>query len=141
MVILFAGFSVVAASAADIGFNRDIRPILSDKCFACHGPDAHDAKADLQLHTLEAATKKMGKAGDRQAIVPGSRDKSEMWLRITNTDPDEIMPPPDSHHELTGDEIELLGKWIDAQWDALEERMKASGDVVTTGGGGRDMRH
>jgi hypothetical protein len=114
-IIIFLIGSVVAAVAADdIGFNRDIRPILSDKCFACHGPDAHDAKGDLQLHTLEAATTKMGKAKDRQAITPGSRDKSEMWLRISSTDPDEMMPPPDSHHELTAAEIELLGKWIDS---------------------------
>ena len=100
-------------SGGELRYNRDVRPILSDKCFSCHGPDAHDAKANLQLHTAEAATSGLGKYRDRFAIVPGNREESELWARISINDPDEQMPPPDSHLVLTTEEIELLGRWID----------------------------
>lgn len=96
-----------------LSFNRDIRPILSDNCFGCHGTDAHDAKAGLQLHSFEAATRRIGKKKDRQALVPGDRGASELWKRVSSKDPDEIMPPPDSNHRLTSEQIELLGRWID----------------------------
>ena len=94
-------------------FNRDIRPILSDNCFGCHGTDAHDAKAGLQLHSFEAATAPLGKGKDRQALVPGDRGASELWKRVSAKDPEEIMPPPDSNHRLSLEQIELLGRWID----------------------------
>jgi hypothetical protein len=94
-------------------FNRDVRPILSDNCFGCHGPAAKDAKAGLQLHSFESATALLGKGEDRQALVPGDRKASELWKRITSRDPDEKMPPPDSNHRLTPGQIEVLGQWID----------------------------
>jgi hypothetical protein len=94
-------------------FNRDIRPILSDNCFGCHGTDAHDAKAGLQLHSFEAATAPLGKGKDRQALIPGDRGASELWKRVSANDPEEIMPPPDSNHRLSPEQIELLGRWID----------------------------
>ncbi len=86
----------VRASADDIQFNRDIRPILSETCFRCHGPDSAARKADLRFDRREVAVK-LG------AIVPGKPDKSEMITRIFSDDPDEQMPPPSSHKSLTAD--------------------------------------
>src|SRR5439155_11618319 len=78
---------VPATAAADrLDFNRDVRPILSDKCFACHGPDKSKRKADLRLDTPA------GKA----VVVPGELANSELVKRITSTDKDEMMPPPSS---------------------------------------------
>ena len=105
--------SVLSADEMPLRFNRDIRPILSDNCFGCHGTDAHDAKAGLQLHSFEAATAPLGKGKDRQALVPGDRGASELWKRVSAKDPEEIMPPPDSNHRLSLEQIELLGRWID----------------------------
>ncbi|MFP6867600.1 MAG: c-type cytochrome domain-containing protein, partial [Roseibacillus sp.] len=109
--ILLGSSSLV--SGAEIRYNRDIRPLLSDNCFACHGPDANKVEAKLQLHLSGTARAPLGKAKDRHAIVPGKREESELWARITASDPDERMPPLDSHHELTPAQIELLGRWID----------------------------
>lgn len=105
--------SALSADEMPLSFNRDIRPILSDNCFGCHGTDAHDAKAGLQLHSFEAATAPLGKGKDRQALVPGDRGASELWKRVSAKDPEEIMPPPDSNHRLSLEQIELLGRWID----------------------------
>lgn len=103
--------TAVAAVAQDLSFNRDIRPILSDKCFACHGFDAKTREADLRIDTPEGAfTKnKDGKA----AIVAGKLDESMVWERITSTDKDDVMPPPESHKELSAAEKETLKKWIE----------------------------
>ena len=102
-----------AMSAEKIDFNRQIRPILSDKCFFCHGPDAHEIKGDLQLHTFELATKKLGKKKNRQALVPGKPAESEIWKRIITDDEDDIMPPEESHKSLKAEEKELIKKWIE----------------------------
>ncbi|BCU78348.1 PSD1 and planctomycete cytochrome C domain-containing protein [Luteolibacter sp. LG18] len=93
-------------------YNRDIRPILSEKCFFCHGFDAKHRKADFRLDTAEgsAARTDSGLAG----IKPGSSAESEAWRRIVSTDRDEVMPPPESHKELTKDEKDLIRKWIGA---------------------------
>ena len=99
------------ASPAPIQFNRDIRPILSDNCFNCHGPDPTKRKAELRLDTPEgaAATNKDGtvsvKAGDLKA--------SELWRRINATDPRVHMPRPDSGKQLRPEQIAALGKWIE----------------------------
>ncbi len=91
-----------------IDFNREIRPILSDKCFFCHGPDASDRKADLRLDTSEGA---LADLGGYAAIVPGKPAESELHLRIIDTlDP---MPPEDSHKKLAPEEIALLTRWIE----------------------------
>ncbi|MCM8536881.1 MAG: PSD1 and planctomycete cytochrome C domain-containing protein [Lentisphaeraceae bacterium] len=108
VLLLFSLF----VRAEDIDFNRQIRPILSDKCFFCHGPDETDIKGKLQLHTLEAAMKKLGKKKNRQALIPGDLDKSEMWQRIITDDEDDVMPPLDSHKTLTQKEKDLLKEWI-----------------------------
>lgn len=89
----------------EIEFNRDIRPLLSDNCYLCHGPDAEERKADLRLDVQADAHK--------SAIVPGSADRSEAIARILNPDQEEQMPPPDSGKSLSNDEVELLRQWID----------------------------
>ena len=98
----------LAVSAADgpIRFNRDVRRVLSDKCFACHGPDAKTVEGDLRLDLRDDATR------DGGAIVPGDPDASELVRRIVSDDPDELMPPPDAHKPLTDDEREVLRRWI-----------------------------
>lgn len=97
--------SLAAEPTAGPDFNREIRPLLSRNCFACHGPDEHDRQADLRLDEREAAV-------DYGAIVPGKPAESEMIARIHQTDPDLIMPPPESHHTLSDAEKELLEQWI-----------------------------
>jgi hypothetical protein len=101
---------VPVASRRPIKFNRDIRPILSETCFHCHGPDEHGRKADLRLDSLEGATADLGGA---VAIAPGDLQKSEAWRRIISEDDDELMPPPESHLVLTKDQKNLLKRWIE----------------------------
>jgi hypothetical protein len=91
--------------AADLKYNRDIRPILADNCFSCHGPDSAARKADLRLDLRDVAA-------ERQAIVPGNVAESEMIRRILSTDPDEIMPPPAAHKKLTPRQKQLLSDWV-----------------------------
>jgi hypothetical protein len=98
--------TVVMASGA-VDFNREVRPVLYNKCVACHGPDEGKRKAKLRLDDRDAAIAK-------GAIVPGKRDESELWARITSTDEEEVMPPPEAGHALKPAEIEVLGRWIDA---------------------------
>ncbi|MFT6595289.1 MAG: cytochrome c551/c552, partial [Akkermansiaceae bacterium] len=80
-----------SASAAGVEFNRDIRPILSNKCFACHGPDAKAREAKLRLDQRESAL---------AVIEPGSPEKSELIARVTHTDRDEVMPPVETHKSI-----------------------------------------
>lgn len=88
-------------------FNREVRPILSDKCFSCHGPDEHGRKADLRLDVERDA-----KNPDFMAIVPGKPEESEMIFRIHSADEDEIMPPPEIGKPLTSKERKILERWI-----------------------------
>ncbi len=90
-----------------ISYNRDIRPILSDNCFSCHGPDEHGRKADLRLDTYEGATDP-----ELAAIVPGKPEASELVARIRSQDADETMPPPESHKKLSPAQIDLLTRWV-----------------------------
>lgn len=92
-----------------LNFNRDIRPILSGKCFACHGPDSQNRDADYRLDTSEGA---FADLGGYAGIVPGDPEASELVLRITNDDPEMRMPPEEHKNPLTQDEIELLTRWI-----------------------------
>jgi mono/diheme cytochrome c family protein len=110
--ILFA-LTAVAGQSADQGvqFNRDIRPIFSDKCFACHGFDPKTRKAGLRLDTLEGAT--AANAEGEKAITPGDVSKSSTWKRITSTDSEEVMPPPKSHKTLSSAEKDLIKRWIE----------------------------
>ena len=97
-------------SKNSLTFNRDIRPILSKHCFPCHGFDAKNRKADLRLDIAEMTLD----ASDKQpAIIPGKPEESAVWLRVTSTDADEIMPPPEAHKELTDIQKETLKQWIE----------------------------
>ena len=93
-----------------IDFNRDIQPILSDKCYTCHGPDEKERKGKLRLDTREGAFRlKDGIA----AIIPGKSGDSELVRRLVTADPEDKMPPPKSNRQLTAQQIELLQRWID----------------------------
>ncbi|MGC6465329.1 MAG: DUF1553 domain-containing protein [Akkermansiaceae bacterium] len=102
----------LAQAAEKVGYNTDVRPILSDKCFLCHGPDEANNKADLRLDTPEGAFAALAESPGKHAIVPGSLEKSEAWLRITSTDPDEVMPTPKSNLVLTDSEKKIIEQWI-----------------------------
>ena len=91
-----------------IEFNREIRPILSDRCFACHGPDEQSREADLRLDDRLTATN-----SDGGAILPGNADESELIRRIESKDESEIMPPPEHGKALSAKEIEILRRWVD----------------------------
>jgi hypothetical protein len=105
-----------AAHDATVKFNRDIRPILSDNCFSCHGPDKNKRKAKLRLDTREGL---FGTIEDRSTVVPGKPAKSELFRRITTHDPDEIMPKNKTGQTLSPAQIELIKKWIaqGAPWE------------------------
>ncbi len=114
--VLLAVLFVLAsqAGAADaLDFNRDIRPILSNTCFKCHGPDSKERKGGtdgLRLDTFDGATTDQG---GTQAIVPGQPEKSELLRRVLSSDPDERMPPQGAGRPLTDREIGLLKSWIE----------------------------
>ena len=93
----------------EVDFNRDVRPILSDKCFFCHGPNADKRKADLRLDTREGATADLG---GYSAIVSGKPNESELVARLAHEDIDERMPPKKANKILKPLEIELLTRWI-----------------------------
>ena len=95
--------------AAGIDFNRDIRPVLSDACFQCHGPDAAKRKAGLRLDTHSGAT--VARDGVR-AIDPARLANSELLARITATDPDTRMPPPEANRQLNPGQVKLLTDWV-----------------------------
>ena len=113
--ILFAISLPALPQLQAIDFARDIRPILSDKCFSCHGPDQKHRKADLRLDQKEDVFQ------DRDgviAFVPKDLQKSESWLRIVSDDEDELMPPPKAKKPLSNEEKQLIKKWIEsgAEW-------------------------
>src|SRR3954467_7093536 len=94
-MIAIASSSAQAADAPrKLQYNRDIRPILSDNCFACHGPDKNKRKAKLRLDLREEAL-------SVEAFVPGKADESELVRRIFSKDDEEVMPPPEAHKTLT----------------------------------------
>ena len=114
----------VAPAAVEVGaplpdrveFNRDIRPILSDNCFACHGFDAAKRKADLRLDTKDGV---LAKLDNGSAVTPGKPADSLVYSRIVTDDPDEVMPPPSSKRTLTNRQKALLKRWIEqgAGWE------------------------
>lgn len=121
---------VFVVQAEPLQFNRDIRPILSENCFACHGFDEKERKAKLRLDVLESAFKK-SKDGTAP-IVPGKPAESLVWQRIITSDPDDIMPPPESHKKLDDKKKAILKQWIEEgatyqkHW-AFEPPTKAKG--------------
>ena len=108
---LAGALSLLSATAAEkVQYNRDIRPIFSDTCYACHGPDENKVKGKLRLDSLVAA-RKGGKSGDA-AIVPGHPEKSNVMKRLLTTDEDDHMPPAEFHKVLTPAQITLVERWI-----------------------------
>ncbi len=133
-----AALAVLAGTATAAGgdrpgleYNRDIRPILAENCFACHGPDSAARKADLRLDRREAAVE----AG---AIVPKEPDSSELVARIDAKDPKELMPPPKTTKTLTAREKETLRRWIaegaayQPHWSLIAPRRPALPEVKDT---------
>jgi len=102
---LTLALGATAAVPETVEFNRDVRPILSDNCFYCHGPDPNHRKADLRLDVREEAIR-------LDAILPGKPEVSLLVDRILTEDLDELMPPPDSHKKLSPRDKEVLGRWI-----------------------------
>ncbi|MCF0074096.1 DUF1553 domain-containing protein [Dyadobacter sp. CY261] len=99
--------------SGELDFNYDVKPILSDKCFACHGPDAKKQKGGLRLDTEKGAYAALKKAKGRHAIVPGDLAASEVYARLISQDPEVKMPPPASNLTLTVKEIAVLTRWIE----------------------------
>jgi hypothetical protein len=110
--LVLSGIPAAAPAASDgkLRFNRDIRPILSDKCFACHGTDAKKRKADRRIDTPEGA---YADNDGVTAIAPGNLAKSEAWKRIVTKDEDDVMPPPETHKKLSDAEKALIKRWIE----------------------------
>ncbi|MEI6713533.1 MAG: PSD1 and planctomycete cytochrome C domain-containing protein [Verrucomicrobiota bacterium] len=108
LLLTISGVSPAIAASPDakVDFNRDVRPILSDNCFYCHGNDASHRKGKLRLDIREEALKK-------EAFAPGKAQESELIKRILTSDKDDLMPPEDSHKKLTDAEKEILKRWID----------------------------
>lgn len=103
-----------------VTFNAHIRPILSDKCFSCHGFDSTTREEDLRLDTMEGAYAALASDPTQHAIVPGDPRKSAVWQRIHATNENDIMPPPDFHKPLSEEEKSLITSWIE-QGAAYEE--------------------
>jgi hypothetical protein len=99
-----------AHPARRVEFDRDVRPILMDKCFACHGPDASKRKAELYLDRSDEIFKECDEG--RRIVAPGDVEKSELFRRVTADDPDERMPPPQSGKLLSPEQVETLRLWI-----------------------------
>ncbi|HJQ79461.1 MAG TPA: PSD1 and planctomycete cytochrome C domain-containing protein [Lacipirellulaceae bacterium] len=104
-------FISVAAAEQPLDFNRDVRPILSNKCFACHGPDEKQRQAGLRLDRVESATAEL--ESGVTAIKPGDPEASELIRRITHADESQRMPPAESGKPLTPEEIAVLRRWIE----------------------------
>lgn len=135
----FLAFTLTALNAAEstrvgkVEFNRDVRPILSENCYACHGFDPKHREADLRLDTFEGATE--DRDGSR-GIVPGDVAKSDAWQRIISDDKDEVMPPPKSHKPpLTAKQREILKTWIEQgakyerHWSFEPPKKSAGGSI------------
>jgi len=103
--VMIMSNGLAAPPAKKISYNRDIRPLLSDNCFFCHGPDKNKRKGKLRLDIREEAIAK-------NAIVPGKPDDSELMKRILTSNEDDLMPPPESHKTLTRAQKDLLRRWI-----------------------------
>jgi hypothetical protein len=112
---LFVQICQFAARADDVQFSRDIRPILSDVCYQCHGPDKESREAELRLDERESV---FAAREGKRLVVPGDLAKSELYRRITSTDKDERMPPAEARRKLTAAQVDLIRRWIEqgGQW-------------------------
>ena len=116
LILLATSSFTLTAKAEPVDFSKEILPLLSDNCFGCHGPDASNRKAGLQLDQRDGAIAKL--KSDNHAIVPGDSGASSILARLESTDPDEQMPPPESGKTVTPEEIARIKQWIDegAEW-------------------------
>ncbi len=105
LLLVLSGPTLSSRAADKIQFNRDIRPILVDNCYQCHGPDKNQRKADLRLDIRDEAVKAM-------AFVPGKAEESALVARILSDDPAERMPPRKSNKTLTAEQKALLKRWV-----------------------------
>ena len=137
LVLLLA---LVAANCSPAGqqvadYNYDVRPILADHCFACHGPDPESREANLSLHTETGLFAPLREDSTRKVVVPGRADASELVRRITHPDPQERMPPADAPHALSEAEIETLVRWVNQgaiwkpHWSHIPSQLPAMPDV------------
>ena len=99
----------LAFAKPSVDFTKDVRPLLSEYCFHCHGPDKSTREANLRLDTQEGAFKDLG---DYSAIVPGQPDESELVFRLHSKDKDELMPPPKTGKTLTPEQKKIIEAWI-----------------------------
>lgn len=135
-VTLGALTAPAAESAGLVAYNRDIRPILAENCFACHGPDSAARKASLRLDSFQAATAE--RKDSKPAIVPGKPDESSVIARILTTDEDDVMPPAKTKKVLKPEEKELLRRWVaegakyEAHWSFIPP-VKAAPPADDTG--------
>ena len=111
---LIAVFSFPLLADERVDFNRDIRPLLSDRCFACHGPDENTREADLRLDIAEGVVQ-----GVSTVVQANDLEASELYQRIISDDVDIVMPPPSTNKPLSESEKDLLKKWIEqgAAWE------------------------
>lgn len=114
LVCTSVSIGLAQTAAERVSFNRDIRPILADRCFHCHGPDEHERQANLRLDRSGGEDGAYRTSDDSTAIKPGSVEASVVWQRIVSKDPDEVMPPPDAQKKpLTEREKQLVKLWIE----------------------------
>jgi hypothetical protein len=135
LVVMWPVKSTIADNA-DIDFSRDVLPLLSDNCFKCHGPDEANRESGLRLDNHESALVTLDSG--HAAVVPGDSDQSELVRRISSSDPDQKMPPPDSGKTLTDAQIGLIKQWITegAEWSghwAFQPPIKPSVAAATDG--------
>src|SRR5687767_13938901 len=105
--------NALASKKGKVDFNYHVKPILSDKCFACHGPDVKKRQAELRLDTEEGALKALKSDSNHFAIIKGNAEESYLVKRIFSEDPLFRMPPAESNLVLTDDEKNILKKWIE----------------------------
>jgi hypothetical protein len=109
LAALLASRPAPGGQPGPVDFSRQVRPILAESCYECHGPDPHGRKADLRLDLREAV---FGDRGGYRLVVPGDPSESELIARITSDDPDEVMPPPKSRRQLSKAQVETLRRWV-----------------------------
>ena len=137
----------VAGQSDSIDFNLHIRPILSDRCFKCHGPDANKRKANLRLDIRENALAALKDNPDAHVIVPGEASTSEVYRRISSNDTSQLMPPVNSNLKLNDHEIELIKKWIDQgatykkHWAFIPPKSHSLPEIERTGWPQNEIDH
>jgi len=143
MMALTGGATAWGASPAKLGYNRDIRPILSTNCFFCHGPDEKKREAGRRLDVREGALKEIDGV---RAIVPGQPEQSELLKRVQTHDKDDLMPPPKSKRApLTAEQVATLRKWIEqgaeyeGHWAFLPVRQDAPPKMQEAGWGRNEI--